>query len=244
MGPGRRAGPDRVEFCETKAQQIPHDLEACEDGVRFEKLLSFDRCEGDRPGQGVDQLSGLETIEAFEELLTVGVGTHGSNQTLELTQRLGAELSKRALLALPLGEAIRECFDAGRSIESVAGPEVFLEDPEPALAEQQDVERAVRMLLGLGDPSEAADVEELRVSSHRVDRVGADRDHPDLIRVSEGVPGHLAIARLEDVERDRDLREQDHVREREQRERFDHRHRGRSLAPGIDAGSGAPDGGH
>ena len=60
------------------------------------------------------------------------------------------------------------------------------------------------------------------------------QDHADHPRAGQGVRDHLAVARLEDVERERDLRKEHDVRQREQR---DDRRNGRqeSSAPVLGA---------
>ncbi len=110
-------------------------------------------------------------------------------------------------------------------------------------ADEQDVERPVRSLLGVGDAAEAADREDRRIARHRREAVGANGDHADLLRALQRVACHLAVARLEDEQRHRAVRQQHDIRERKQGQRIDRRSWPRSLAPrnGVDGNRPDPD---
>ena len=122
------------------------------------------------------------------------------------------------------GHLILEQHDARAAVEALLRARDLRENPEACLTDEQDVEGAVLPLLDMRDPAETAHEEDRGIAGHRVDAVRADGDHADLLRAREGVARHLAIARLEDEERHRAVRQQDDIREREQGQRVDHTH--------------------
>ena len=96
---------------------------------------------------------------------------------------------------------------------------VFADDPELLQAAQHDVRPAVRQPLGVGDDPGAA---------HRIHRRCAlvvrfearlQQRHADDPVTRQRIGQHRAVAWLEDVERQEDVGEQHHVRQREERNR-------------------------
>src|SRR6185369_1602805 len=89
------------------------------------------------------------------------------------------------------------------------------DQPEAVRAQQDDVEAAVVELLDADDLAEAADLVQRRL----IVLVEAQRlDHPDPRRAVDRVAHHLAVARLENVQRKLRAREQDRPRKRENRD--------------------------
>lgn len=92
-----------------------------------------------------------------------------------------------------------------RAIEPVSLSFFFPKDVKPTHSLQENLKGAVWLFLGVCDLPETTDVEGGRVARHQVDAVRAYGDHPDLVRPRKYVADHLAIARFEKGEGDRDL---------------------------------------
>jgi hypothetical protein len=91
----------------------------------------------------------------------------------------------------------------------------LLDDPEPLYAAQDDVVAAVAQLLVMRDHPAAADRIDRRPPFVVALPAGAQQHHPDHPIALDGVGDHLPVARLEDVERQKDVREEHDVRQRE-----------------------------
>ena len=111
---------------------------------------------------------------------------------------------------------------------------MLLHDAEPREPAQHDVGPAVRQRFVLFDPPRTSLPVDGRTAVVVVLPSRTQQDHADHPRSGQGVRDHLAVARLEDVERKRDLRKQDDVGQREER---DDRRNGRqeSSAPVLGA---------
>jgi hypothetical protein len=116
-----------------------------------------------------------------------------------------------------VAERLVERVHLGDSIEAAALARQLADDAEAMRRAQQEVEAAVGQPLVLRDEAGAADLVRRRIARHLPRSLGPHRDHPDPAVARERVLHHLAIARLEDVERDGALRQQHHVLEREER---------------------------
>jgi hypothetical protein len=84
-------------------------------------------------------------------------------------------------------------------------------------AEHQDAEAAVRQPLVARDLAEPRDLEHRRLRARRLVLALEDRPHHETARAVEHVLDHLAIARLEDVQRQELAGEQEHPAQREHR---------------------------
>ena len=82
----------------------------------------------------------------------------------------------------------------------------------------------------VGYATEATYVEDGWVAGHPVDGGGPNRDHADLMAAFECGASHLPIARLENIKRDGDLRQEDNIGQWKEGKRLDLRHRANSLA--------------
>lgn len=209
---------------EPKAQQIFHDFESSDDRICFEQLLSFDRFEGDRLGECVDESRGFERFESGESL-TAGdfVGRRG-NELLERLEDARASSFEYRTLVVVDGFGIIEQLDARRSIESIPGACVLLANSKTMFAKEQDLEGPVGSLLRVNDPANTSDIEDRGIAQHVGDSGRLHGDHADQLAAVEGLARHLPISWLEDEEGDRELGQQDDIRERKEREGFDGLH--------------------
>ena len=106
-----------------------------------------------------------------------------------------------------------------------AAPELALDDELPQPAEH-DVEPAVGQLLHAYHLAHSAGREDGRPPVVvRLPALAQER-HADQAGAARRIADHLPIARLEDVEREHDLREQDDVRQREDGDDVGQRHVG------------------
>ena len=89
----------------------------------------------------------------------------------------------------------------------VAARVIFLEDPEPLEAAQHDVVAAVGQPLDVRDDAAAADRIDRRPSLVVVLPARPQQHHADHPVAGERVGHHLPVPRLEDVQRQKDVRE-------------------------------------
>lgn len=218
---------------ELESKQILHELEAPQQGIRFEHLLSLDGSEWNRLCDRVHEVLGFEALEAREGPRGIfdrrGETAHESR---EERQQLVAGLGESLVVGSGGGLLIFEQGGACAAIKAIVGARDLLEDAKARGADQQDVERPVGPLLDVGDATETSNLEDRRIAGHRREAIRSNRHHPDLLRPSQRIARHLAIARLEDEERHAALWQEHDIRERKQRQRFDDIHAAElSLAP-------------
>ncbi len=134
--------------------------------------------------------------------------------TFENLPEEAGQLGSRRLLGLGGGHVIQD-LDLSRAIEFAGRDLAAQADTFPA--QEQDVEAAIGQAFVLNDPAQTPDLLDWR-------RLGpglslgrrADLDHRDQPIAGQSVLGHLAVTRLENMERKDDMREHDEVGQREQ----------------------------
>ena len=93
---------------------------------------------------------------------------------------------------------------------------ILLDDPEPFDAPEHDVVPAVLQPLGVRDDAAAANRIHRRLPLVIALPAGFQKHHAEHSIAGERVPDHLAIARLEDMERQEHVRKKDDVGKREE----------------------------
>ncbi len=114
----------------------------------------------------------------------------------------------------------------------VAPGVVFLQHAESLHAAQDHVVAAVAQALEMRDDPAAADRIHRRAPFVVVLPARFEQHHADHVIAAQRVSHHVAIALLEDMQRQKDIREEDDARQRKQREQISHAatpHR--SIAP-------------
>ena len=179
-----------------------------------------DRCLGEQAllqaggkGQGMSNDVGQDTQRNpfFQQLREVVIELL---MTFEDLPEQADQLGSRGLLGLGGGHVLED-LNLGRAIEFAGLDLAAHADTFPA--QEQDVEAAIGQTLVLNDLAQTSDFLEWR-------RLGpglslgkrTDLDHRDQPIAGQGVLGHLAVARLENMERKDDVRERDEVGQREQ----------------------------
>ena len=99
---------------------------------------------------------------------------------------------------------------------------ILLDDPEPLHPAQDDVVAAVRQPLVVRQHAAAADRIDRRPPLVIAIPSRPQQHHPDHAVAGERIGDHLAIARLEDVERQEHVGEEDDVRKGKQRQKIRH----------------------
>ena len=224
MGQRTRSRVSGRDLGQTKAQQIIHDFEPAEDGIGFEKPLSFDRSESDRLRERIDQAHGFDLIESGDRSLAEFASVQMSNQALEPSQEIPSLVFEVREGVRARRQFVDEDFDACRPVESISRPLLFFEDSKSIRSVKHDLEGAIRSLLSVGDMSDTADVEERGIARHLVDVFGRDGDHSDLTGVGENVLGQLTVAGLEEDQRNGDLGQEHDISQRKEGQRFDRFH--------------------
>ena len=103
----------------------------------------------------------------------------------------------------------------GDSIELVAGD--FSLQAHPLAAQEQEVESAVGQSLVLNDLADTTDIHDRTGSDHgRAFGCRPNLHHGDQAVAGQRVFGHLAVTRLEDVQREQGVRKQHDVRQGKQ----------------------------
>ena len=175
----------------------------------------------------VHEVRRVESLEARERSLRIlDRSAEPAHEAREQCEQLGAPAREQLELARRAGQLVFEERYARAAIQAIARARELRQDAKARFADEQDVKRAVGSLLGVGDAAEAADREDRRIARHRCEAVGANGDHADLLRALQRVARQLAVARLEDEQRHRAVRQQHDIRERKQGQRLDDAHGG------------------
>ena len=153
----------------------------------------------------------LKFGERFDRFFGIFARTDASNESLEQKKKLGARTSQAIDFIGTFRFKVFEKFDARCALEAIAVARRFVENSKATLSHQHDLVGAVGMLLGVSDATEASDVEDGGVARHPIHRVRTNGNHADLVGAFECIARHLAIPRLEDIERDGDLRQEDDI---------------------------------
>jgi hypothetical protein len=118
-------------------------------------------------------------------------------------------------LALLRRRGLEQGLDPDAAVHAKAR---LLLDPHAREAEEPDEEASVGQALVPADLAEPGDRAHRRRSRERVRVLLRDRAHHDLARAVEQVLDHLPVPRLEDVQRHHAAREEEDVRQREERD--------------------------
>src|SRR5258707_6069975 len=184
-------------------QDREHAPVAVEHALAFQERLPLDRAQGERLRERVhEDVGGHVGLDDEDERTIRGAADgrhHGAARRVDL--RLVSDgVPERHHRGQPVGLA-----------------RVLLHDAESPEAAQHDVRPPVRQRLMLLDPARAPVLVDGRTSVVVVLPSCAQQRHADDARPGQRVRDHLAVAGLEDVERKGNLRKEDDVREREQR---------------------------
>ena len=197
-----------------EARQQPGSLE----GIgRFEQALLLDDAAVQAECERVRQLDGIESAHLLAKL----PNTPGCGELRQLDNPLLYFFARAFELR---ADARVEFVEAGVVQELDVRHDVatrghfLLDDAEAPLAVQQQVEATVGQLLALADVADAADVEDGSGAQRGGLAARLEQGHADHALGPEGVLGHRAVARLEDVEWEHGVREEHDVRKREGRE--------------------------
>jgi hypothetical protein len=125
-----------------------------------------------------------------------------------------AQLGRAPLVARGVGERLR----LGDAIEALRLARQLGDHPEAMGPPEQELIAPVGETPVLGHDSCAAHLVERRIAGELVGVLGAHRDHADATVARERVRSELAVARLEHVQRNRELGQEHDVLEREERE--------------------------
>lgn len=192
------------------AEDSQQDLDTSVNGRFGQEFLLEPRRDLEDVSDDVRQRPQLDRA-GIEQLLEVGIDPLPPGES-------PSELLDEQVLSGPLRALRRNVLDDFRGGDPIPlfGRQLGT-DADSFETDQQQVEPAVEQSLVADDFSEtthAFDRVWLRLGSPRAARL--DLDHRDQIVRRQGVLGHLTIARLEDVERQDRVREEDEPGEREQ----------------------------
>lgn len=183
------------------------------DTIRHAKLLQERLLHRGRRIKGVchDVADGPQRQIGMEDFREVGVEVVPQIQNFEET--LDQFLAKmvqghRRLLIFEQGRP-------GKAVELRRGG--LLNQSDTLATKKKQVESTVGKAIVLDDPPDAADlVDRNGLEARRASPDRARLDHRDEVVVLEGILGHLAVSRLEDVQGQDDVGEKDDVRQREE----------------------------
>ena len=124
-------------------------------GIRFENLLALDGAKRNRLCDRVHQMRRVESLEARERSLRiVDRPAEPAYEAREQLEQLCAPTREQLELAGRARQLVFEKRDARAAIQAIAAARELRQDAKARFTDEQDVERSVRALLGVGDAAE------------------------------------------------------------------------------------------